>query len=156
MLASFVCGVLTEMVHYLHAKHVGVGVRWLCSPGALWESVRKMSWHASCQGAFSHCCLGWLSHCGLMLAWRVELVHLSWPSLEKKNCWTFPPKFWLERKELPPLNMSGDWFVAQRQRHLLNFIWRQYSFFFSFFLNKILSLKFLFWSFLVMWNATRH
>ena len=45
----------------------------------------EMSSHATCQGTFSHSHLSSLSHCGLILAYRVELVCLSKYPLKKKK-----------------------------------------------------------------------
>ena len=45
------------------------------------QSVRtypETSSHATCQRTLSHSCLSWLSHCGLILAWRVKLLCMSW------------------------------------------------------------------------------
>ena len=43
----------------------------------VWEPIQKSS-HATCQRTFGHSRLISLSHCGLILAYRVELVCANW------------------------------------------------------------------------------
>ena len=41
--------------------------------------------HATRQGTLSHSRLSSLSHCGLILAWRVELLWTNWSQLKRKG-----------------------------------------------------------------------
>ena len=80
----------------------------------LWEKSTTTT-HNS-QGAFVHSHLRSLCHCGLIIAWRVELVHRSWsPFRERKKCrwWmihqTFPSKCLHARIKPPPPEFSYWW-----------------------------------------------